>query len=199
MSGKGISGVGIAALAGGSVLLWSAIKGRKWSEVVRELIAGTPPGTDPDYPIVAPDRATGDGTGTGTVEESDSVPPSGYEKAHASSYWHPGIGTASGAPMSAQTIASPYLPIGTRVNIQYKGKTVSGIVEDFGPADWVMAMDPTRILDISEPAMATLTGGNKSTVIPVFYRVEAWGRGKTYRPNAAMAAQLKKRWTQGIR
>lgn len=198
MSGKGISGVGIAALAGGSVLLWSAIKGRKWSEVVRELIAGAPPGTDPDYPIVAPDRQSGDGS-TGTGLESETVPPSGYENARASSYWHPGIGTASGAPMSVQTIASPYLPLGTRVDIQYHGKTVSGIVEDFGPADWVMAMDPNRILDISEPAMATLTGGNKSTVINVFYRVTAWGHGRVYRPNAAMAAKLKQRWTQGIR
>lgn len=192
-SGKGIPGVGVAALAGGSLLLWSAIKGRQWTEALRELIMGQTPGSDPDYPITAP--SAGSGTGTdGTDPGGSTVAPSGWENARASSFWHPGIGTASGAPMSVQTIASPYLPLGTHVDVEYQGKTVSGVVEDFGPADWVMAMDPNRFLDISEPAMASLTGGNKSTVLNVHYRVTLWGHGKVYRPGAAMTAKLKQRW-----
>jgi hypothetical protein len=54
MTGKGgISGTGLTALAGGSLLLWSAIAGRAWSDVLRELIKGQKPTTTTDYPVTA--------------------------------------------------------------------------------------------------------------------------------------------------
>lgn len=185
-SGHGISGTGLAALAGGSILLWSAIKGRKWSAVLRELIAGKQPGPGTDYPINAQTAATGTGADGGTAQ-------AGWEKARASSYWSPGTRTASGAPMNPSTIASPYLPLGTNVDIEYKGKTVSGTVADFGPADWVMVADPTRFLDIAGPMMAQLTGKSEN-LISVNYRVTTYGTGRIYRPGAAKTAELRKRW-----
>lgn len=188
MAGKGISGTGVTALAGGSLLLWSAIKGRAWSQVVRELIAGQKPGDNGEYPINVPAAGSG-GTGDGTTPEVSST--TGYDDAKASSYW--GTSTASGQKMSATTIASPYLPLNTVVNIAYNGKQVTGTVQDFGPADWVMAMDPNRFLDIAEPMMEHLTG-KKNNVINVKYRVVAYGRGRVYRPGAAMTEKLRQRW-----
>lgn len=182
--GKGISGTGITALAGGSLLLWSAIQGRRWSDVLREFIAGKQPGTGTDYPISSQSAAADGG---------NPVTAGGWEKARASSYWEPGDHTASGSVMSATTIASPYLPIGTRVDIEYKGKTASGTVLDFGPADWVMVADPNRFLDIAGPMMQQLTG-KMSNLIPVNYRVISYGTGKIYRPGAAKTAALRKRW-----
>lgn len=77
MAGKnGISGAGIAALAGGSILLWSAIKGRSWSAVLKELMAGTQPSTTTqENPISVAAPASFAGTsatpgptsGTGTI------------------------------------------------------------------------------------------------------------------------------------
>lgn len=185
-SGKGISGTGIASLFAGSLLLWSAIKGRAWSQVLRELISGESPTTSTDYPITAQSGSTGsDSSANGTSGTKD-----GWESARASSFW--GMSTATGR-MTANTVASPYLPLGTRVEIEYKGKTVTGVINDFGPADWVMRMDPDRFLDIAEPMMQTLTG-QKSTVIRVNYRVTSYGSGRIYRPNAAKTTELRKRW-----
>lgn len=184
---QGISGTGLTALAGGSLLLFSAIKGRKWSEVLRELIAGQEPGSGTDYPITpatatqTPDQgAAGGATGT-----------SGWDKAEASSYT--GLRTASGRPMTGTTIASPYLPLGTVVEIEYKGKTVTGTVWDFGPADWVMVANPDRFLDIAIQMMQTLTG-TASNVVKVNYRITTYGNGRIYRPGAAKTAELRKRW-----
>lgn len=191
MAGKGISGTGMTALAGGSLLLWSAIKGRAWSQVLRELIAGNQPGDTSEYPIDVP-AAGGGESGGGSGAQAPST--TGYDTAKASSYW--GTGTASGQKMSATTIASPYLPLNTVVNIVYNGKQVTGTVQDFGPADWVLAMDPNRFLDIAEPMMQQLTG-HKSDVITVKYRVVAYGRGRVYRPGAAMTEKLRQRWTGG--
>lgn len=191
MAGKGISGTGLAALAGGSILLWSAVKGRAWSQVVRELISGNQPSSQSDYPINVPGPSGDTTTGDGAVSAPSSI---GYDDAKASSYW--GTGTASGAKMSATTIASPYLPLNTVVAIQYNGKQVTGTVQDFGPADWVLAMDPKRFLDIAEPMMEQLTG-KKSNVINVKYRVLAYGHGRVYRPGAAMTEKLRQRWTGG--
>jgi len=182
-STQGISGTGIAALAGGSLLLWSALKGRKWTEALRELISGEQPKSlDPDYPITS--QATSTAVGTNA---------SGWESAKASSYWSPQSRTASGAPMTPTTIASPYLPIGTKVEIEYKGKTATGTVQDFGPADWVMIADPTRFLDIAGPMMVQLSG-KSSNLVNVKYRILQYGTGKIYRPGAAKTAELRKRW-----
>jgi rare lipoprotein A (peptidoglycan hydrolase) len=184
-SSGGISGSGVALLAGGSILLWSALKGRKWSEVFRELVTGKQPTTNNDYPITETSGGTGEvggALGGGTV---------GSDTAHASSFT--GLLTASGRPMSGDTIASPYLPLGTKINVTYNGKTVSGTVWDFGPADWVLAKDPTRFLDLSTTMMKTLTG-KSSDLITVQYTVTKYGTGRIYRPGSAMTAQLKNRW-----
>lgn len=183
----GISGTGLAALGVGSILLWSAVKGRKWSEVLRELMSGEAPGTGTDYPIDVPAATVAEGTGNG----SNGASGTGWESARASSYW--GAVTASGKTMTARTIASPYLPLGTEVEIRYKGKTAVGTVWDFGPADWVMAADPTRFLDIAEPMMAELTG-KKANLISVDYRITRYGTGRIYRPGAAMTEKLRQRW-----
>lgn len=183
----GISGTGLAALAVGSILLWSAMKGRQWSDVVRELVGGEMPSSAPDYPIDVPSAGN-----VGNPADGTSGSSAGFERAEASSYW--GVQTASGKRMTATTIASPYLPLNTIVQIKYKGKSAQGVVEDFGPADWVMAVNPDRFLDIAEPMMEQLTG-KRGNVIQVEYRVIAYGRGRVYRPNAAKTAELKKRWT----
>src|SRR5690606_29134614 len=148
------SGAGLLAIAGGGVLPWSAVKGRRWTEVVRELLTGDQPGVGTDYPIVVPERSQ-DVTGAdgGTSGGSSGA---GWEKAEASSYW--GVMTASGKRMTPTTIASPYFPLGTVLQIEYKGKVVSGTVWDFGPADWVMAANPDRFIDLSVPMMQAETG-----------------------------------------
>ena len=186
---QGISGTGLLAIAGGGVLLWSAVKGRRWTEVVRELLTGDQPGVGTDYPIVVPERSQ-DATGVdgGTSGGSSGA---GWDKAEASSYW--GVMTASGKRMTPTTIASPYFPLGTVLQIEYKGKVVSGTVWDFGPADWVMAANPDRFIDLAEPMMKELTG-RASNVVKVNYRVLTWGTGRQYRPNSAMAKKLERQW-----
>lgn len=184
---KGVSGTGLATLSAGSLLLWSALKGRKWSGTLRELIAGTAPGSSTDYPIDAQSAQNNGGSGATSAQ--------GWEKARASSYWDSAARTASGQLMTPTTIASPYLPLGTQVEIEYKGKTVSGTVADFGPADWVMIADPLRFLDLASPMMGQLTGKG-SNLISVNYRVTSYGNGRVYRPGAAKTAELKKRWSK---
>lgn len=95
--------------------------------------------------------------------------------------------------MTGDTIASPYLPLGTKISVTYNGKTVNGTVWDFGPADRVMKQDPTRFLDLSTTMMKTLTG-KADNLITVQYAVTHYGNGPIYRPGSAMTAQLKKRW-----
>lgn len=63
---KGISGPGLAALAGGSLLVWAALRGRKWTDVLRELIQGDEPGKEPDYPIHVPAGGSASGTDSGS-------------------------------------------------------------------------------------------------------------------------------------
>lgn len=185
--GNGISGVGLAAVTGGSILLWSAIKGRQWSAVLRELIEGNQPNPTPDYPITTPERnSAGSSPGSGTAGKS------GWGDAEASSYW--GIQTASGRRMDARTLASPYLPLGTTVDIEYNGKTVSGTVWDMGPADWVMSANPDRFLDLAEPMMQELTG-RKSNVVKVKYRITKYGNGRIYRPSHPMTKKLRDTWS----
>lgn len=103
--------------------------------------------------------------------------PSG--KATATSFWD--AQTASGKPMRYRTIASPYWPLGTRVKITYRGKSVIGVVEDFGPAEWAVAQhDIPAIVDLSEKMMADLTGV-RSNRIHVRFEVLKWGTGRVYR------------------
>lgn len=68
MAGKdGISGVGIAVLAGGSILLWAGIKGTKWTTILRDLVAGNQPSATTDYPIGQDIPGGSSGTGTGNT------------------------------------------------------------------------------------------------------------------------------------
>lgn len=55
---KGISGTAITAGIAGALLLWSGLKGRSWSKVVRELISGDAPGNTPDNPINVSDGSS---------------------------------------------------------------------------------------------------------------------------------------------
>lgn len=122
---------------------------------------------------------------------SDKQNVQNWGSARASSYW--GENTAEGKRMNATTIASPYLPLGTIVQIKKGNKIVTGRVGDFGPADWVMRGDPTRFLDLAEPMMAKLTG-QRSNLTGVSYKILKYGNGRVYRPNSAMTKQLRKMW-----
>ena len=125
------------------------------------------------------------GSGTATLP--------GWDTARASSF-NP-TRTASGKGINApDTIASPYLPLGTQVTVQFQGRTQSGTIWDFGPSDTVLASDPNRFLDLAEPMMAKLTG-HPSDLISVNYRVTSYGTGRIYRPNNPKTAELRKRWT----
>jgi hypothetical protein len=60
---KGISGTALAAAAAGALLLWSGIKGRSWSMVVRELIGGEAPKDSQENPItIESSGSTSDGS-----------------------------------------------------------------------------------------------------------------------------------------
>lgn len=100
-------------------------------------------------------------------------------RATATSFWD--AQTASGKPMRYQTIASPYWPLGTKVKVSYNGKSVVGVVEDFGPAEWAVAQhDLPAIIDLSEKMMADLTGV-RSNSVHVNFEVLKWGSGRVYR------------------
>ncbi len=74
MAGKnGISGLGIATLAGGSILLWSALKGRSWSAVLKELITGQQPSTatqENPISVAAPASSTANPGLTGPIQNT---------------------------------------------------------------------------------------------------------------------------------
>lgn len=102
-----------------------------------------------------------------------------YGTATATSFWDPS--TASGAPMSFHTIASPYWPLGTEVKVTYNGNSAVGVVEDFGPAEWAVAQhSPPAILDLSSKMMRSLSGTGDNTVVADF-QVLKWGNGSSYR------------------
>lgn len=50
---KGISGTALTAATVGALLLWSGIKGRSWSKVVKELISGEQPSSTQENPIAS--------------------------------------------------------------------------------------------------------------------------------------------------
>ncbi|HZB31186.1 MAG TPA: hypothetical protein VE465_13565 [Streptosporangiaceae bacterium] len=118
----------------------------------------------------------------GTSRETDRKPtrkkglPSG--RSTATSFW--GAQTASGRPMSYKTLASPYWPLGTKVRITYRGKSVTGEVLDFGPAQWAVRQHrPPAIIDLSEKMMADLTG-RRSNAVTVSFTVLELGGGRRY-------------------
>ncbi|WP_067471439.1 hypothetical protein [Actinomadura hibisca] len=100
-------------------------------------------------------------------------------QATATSFWDQA--TARGARMSYDTIASPYWPLGTRVRVSYGGRTATGVVEDFGPAEWAIVQhEVPAIIDLSEKMMADLTG-HRVHAVKVRFQVLRWGRGDVYR------------------
>lgn len=97
----------------------------------------------------------------------------------ATSFHDPG--TASGRSMSYHTIASPYWPLGTKVRIIYRTRSVVGVVEDFGPAQWAVAQHAIpAIIDMSTDMMRDLTG-IADNAVPIRFQVLEWGRGELYR------------------
>jgi hypothetical protein len=103
--------------------------------------------------------------------------PSGIST--GTSFWD--AQTASGLPMSFNTVASPYWPLGTKVKITYGKKSAIGVVKDFGPAEWAVAQhNPPAIVDLSEEMMQYLTGV-RSNSVPVKFQVLQMGTGPVYR------------------
>lgn len=184
--GKSVSGIAVGSVAVGLVFLWSGLKGASVISTLQELIQGKRPSFAPAHSIPIPSTTPAPAGGG-----SGGASGAGWATARASSYW--GSQTASGKAMTATTIASPYLPLGTVVEVAYKGKSATGTVWDFGPADWVMLADPTRFLDLAEPMMGNLSG-TKSNTIGVQYKVTSYGTGRIYRPNHAMTAKLRAQW-----
>lgn len=98
--------------------------------------------------------------------------------ATGTSFWDPA--TASGKPMRYKTLASPYWPLGTKVKITYNGKSIIGVVDDFGPAEWAVAQhSPPAIIDLSEEMMADFTG-TRQNAVPIKFEVLEWGKGRRY-------------------
>lgn len=59
MGQRGISGTAVAAATGGALLLWSALKGRSWAAVLKDLIGGKQPAnSQPENPISIPTDST---------------------------------------------------------------------------------------------------------------------------------------------
>jgi Lytic transglycolase len=118
--------------------------------------------------------------GTSRATDRKSIKKKGLPggRSTATSFWDPQ--TASGKPMSFKTLASPYWPLGTKVRITYHGKSVTGVVQDFGPAEWAVKQHhPPAIIDLSEKMMADLTGSRGNSV-PVQFKVLKFGSGPRY-------------------
>lgn len=71
-SKDGISGVALATLAGGSILLWSAMKGKAWSDVLRSLVKGQQPTQTQEYPIDVPAAAAANPGLTGPIQNTSA-------------------------------------------------------------------------------------------------------------------------------
>jgi hypothetical protein len=128
------------------------------------------------------------------VKGADKKPnlPTGVST--GTSFWD--AETASGKPMSYETIASPYWPLGTKVKIMYGNKSAIGVVEDFGPAEWAVAQhNPPAIVDLSEKMMQYFTGV-RSNSVTIKFQVLQMGNGPVYRHagtgyDTAMGVQSK--------
>lgn len=98
------------AIAGlGGIFAWSGIKGKSWSEVFRNLIAGKNPSkaanTQQIQPLTAQDTSTSNGATIGVGYGSGSVsvsPPSNQSK----DQWARSILKGLGAPQNTATVSS---------------------------------------------------------------------------------------------
>lgn len=140
--GNGISGTALTAAALGSILLWSSVKGKKWSNTIRELIAGNQPTDVQDYPI---DTTVADNSNTSATGNTGVTgPASGGKAVCASVYGGPNDHTSStgyhGDNLNG-TMAFAELRLGTalgnlpyrqKIRISYKGRSVVAIKLDVG-------------------------------------------------------------------
>ena len=129
-----------------------------------------------------------------------SAPQGSWIKGVATSFWDTGNSgygdtgaPASGSPMQFHMVASPYLPMGTRLKIQANGKTMNAFVGDMGPGAG------GKLLDLSAPAAAYLYGrsvqqARTSTRDPVKYQVTGWGTGNTLYGNSSQAQKYKSQY-----
>jgi DNA-binding CsgD family transcriptional regulator len=172
----------VAALAGGVLVGWtSAAVVNTGEPAAAQRVPQVHQATEALNPLAA-FGVVGDNGGRPAFWAPDpgerrSLLPNGV--ATATSFWD--RRTSGGEPMSYQTLASPYWPLGTRVKITYNMVSTIGVVEDFGPADWAVAQhDIPAIVDISEVMMADLTGERRNSV-HVAFEVLQWGSGEVYR------------------
>lgn len=64
--------------AGGAVVLWSGVKGHRWTHTVRDLVAGKTPSGSPELPVVTASAAYGYGTaGSQAPASADATAPGG--------------------------------------------------------------------------------------------------------------------------
>ena len=161
--------IAIGALATGLVMNAGADTARDGSQINagQQISSEHAPRTQTDQADQASDKTAG---------KAASTMPAGIST--GTSFWDPA--TASGRPMRYKTLASPYWPLGTEVKITYQGKSVIGVVDDFGPAEWAVAQhSPPAIIDLSEEMMADFTGARQNSV-PIKFEVTEWGKGPRY-------------------
>lgn len=103
---------------------------------------------------------------------------SGGGKAYFTHFWDSFQPTASGRKMDRRTIASSYIPLGSKLTVGYKNKSLQGTIWDLGPAKFVYDRHPgIAVLDLATPMMKDLTGGTNN----VFgqFKIDKVGSGRT--------------------
>jgi hypothetical protein len=104
MAVSGVNGMGVAAVAGGAVLVWSGLRGAAISASLKSLISGSAPSGTNTSPIGTPAGAAA-GSGSGTSSETGvataAPPANASEKA-----WIVAMLTALSAPPTPANISS---------------------------------------------------------------------------------------------
>jgi phage-related protein len=102
----------------------------------------------------------------------------GGGKCFMTHFWDDFQPTASGRKMDSRTIASSYIPLGSKLTVGYKNKTLKGTIWDLGPAKFVYDRHPgIAVLDLATPMMKDLTGGT-GNVFGTF-KIDKVGTGRT--------------------
>lgn len=99
MPGSNATAAKLAITGGGALLLWSAVKGKKWTEALRDLISGKPPALASTTSIISPSPGSDGGTGS---SGSGGVTPSGPGEIA----WITAFLTSIGAPPTQANIKS---------------------------------------------------------------------------------------------
>jgi len=110
----------------------------------------------------------------------------------SSYFWDDGSGVngdtgapASGKAMQKGLFASPSWPLGTKVKVTYKGRSVTGFVGDRGPGEpshrgVMLDLDTytfRHLLDGGQPASKYDAGSDEGHLKGVRYEVISWGSG----------------------